>query len=133
MLVRTFQLGDYIEVSTLFEDNLSGACLEETIASFAKQLYIDSDLIIVAHCDDGIIGVIIGTIRHQRGICYRIAVKKSFCNKGIEKALIETLVLRFQNRHVVSIGILMDEANAEVMEIYHSLGFRNEDFITQTV
>lgn len=133
MLVRTFQLGDYIEVSSLLEETLSGACLEETITSFARQLYLDSDLIIVAQCDDGVIGVIIGTIRHQQGICYRIAVEDNCRNKGVEKALIETLILRFQNRHVVSIGILMDQSNAEVMGIYHSLGFTNEHFIMQTL
>jgi hypothetical protein len=48
MIVRTFQLQDYIEVSTLLENTISDSCMEKAIASFAKQLYVDSDLILIA-------------------------------------------------------------------------------------
>ncbi|WP_373230579.1 GNAT family N-acetyltransferase [Cohnella sp.] len=132
MNIRSFQLGDYIVVSTLFESTLSGASMEETIASFAKHLYCDSDLIIVAQRSNRVIGVIIGTIHNQQGICYRIAIDENCRNKGVESALMESLVGRFQNRNVVRVGIMLDEANVAAMGMYHSLGFTKADFVRQT-
>lgn len=132
MIIRSFQLGDYIGVSTLLENTLSGALFEETITSFAKQLYCDSDFIIVAQRSNRIIGIIIGMIRHQHGICCRIAIDENCRNKGIESALMESLMGRFKNRNVVRVGIMLDEANLAAIGMYHSLGFTKADFVRQT-
>ena len=94
MVVRTFQLQDYMEVSTLLENNLSAVFLEKTITVFAKQLYWDSDLIVVAQKNNRIIGVIIGNIRDQQGLLYRIIVEGNDQNSEIERALVDSTIAK---------------------------------------
>jgi ribosomal protein S18 acetylase RimI-like enzyme len=119
-------------VSSLIETTLSDSSLERTITAFAKQLYLDGDLIMVAQRNNRIIGVIIGKIRDQQGICYRIIVDENCQNKGIERALTGSLVHRFRKLNVRSIGIFLDDdSNTETMELFLSLGFTRAEFVTK--
>jgi predicted N-acetyltransferase YhbS len=108
MIVRTFQLQDYIEVSTLLENTISDSCMEKAIASFAKQLYVDSDLILIAQKNNQVIAVIMGTIQQRQGKCFLIVVEQNHVNIGIEKALLEALRSRFQTRDVRGMEILLE-------------------------
>ncbi|ETT54346.1 hypothetical protein BSK66_12390 [Paenibacillus odorifer] len=130
MVVRTFQLQDYMEVSTLLENNLSAVFLEKTITVFAKQLYWDSDLIVVEQKNNRIIGVIIGNIRDQQGLLYRITVEGNDQNSEIERALVDSLVRRFQKLKARSISILLDNDTLQ-KPLFLSLGYTEADFITQ--
>jgi hypothetical protein len=118
-----------MEVSTLLENNLSAVFLEKTITVFAKQLYWDSDLIVVEQKNNRIIGVIIGNIRDQQGLLYRITVEGNDQNSEIERALVDSLVRRFQKLKARSISILLDNDTLQ-KPLFLSLGYTEADFIT---
>jgi hypothetical protein len=58
--------------------------MEKAIASFAKQLYVDSDLILIAQKNQ-VIAVIMGTIQQRQGKCFLIVVEQNHVIIGIEK------------------------------------------------
>jgi Acetyltransferases len=128
MIVRSFQLSDYKPLTELLEDVLSPECCELTMEAFARQLSWDSDLVLVAVEQSEIVGMIIGTIDHNKGYYYRIAVAASYRGKGIGKALISSLRQRFEGRGVSKILITADEHNEPVLPLYESMGFNAADF-----
>lgn len=129
MLVRSFQLSDYASITSLLEEVLSVACVEETMDAFAKQLSLDSDLILVAVLNEEIAGVIIGTIdQKNQGYYYRIAVSSQHQRRGIGKTLIESLKKRFQQRKVSKILITVDIHNEPILPLYEAVGYEATDF-----
>ncbi|TDF97242.1 GNAT family N-acetyltransferase [Paenibacillus piri] len=128
MLVRSFQLSDYVSVTELFNDVLSEACYEETMEAFARQLSWDSELVLVAVENEQIVGVIVGTIDNHNGYYYRIAVTQPFQRRGIGKALIESLKQRFLKRNVHRILVRVDVHNEMILPVYESAGYQATDF-----
>lgn len=129
MYVRPFQLSDYASITSLLEEVLSEACAEETMDAFAKQLSLDSDLILVAVLNDGIAGVIIGTIdQKNQGYYYRIAVSPQHQRRGIGKTLIHSLKQRFLQRKVSKILITVDIHNEPILPLYEAVGYAAADF-----
>ncbi|WP_127588707.1 GNAT family N-acetyltransferase [Paenibacillus koleovorans] len=129
MLVRSFQLSDYAAITNLLEEVLSESCAEETMEAFAKQLSLDSDLILVALMDGEIAGVVIGTIDHRdEGYYYRIAVSRQFQRQGIGRQLIQMLKRRFVQRKVKKIHITVDQHNEPILPVYESAGYAPADF-----
>jgi ribosomal protein S18 acetylase RimI-like enzyme len=128
MLVRSFQLSDYISVTQLFNHVLTEACYEETMEAFARQLSWDSELVLVALENEQIVGVIVGTIDNQNGYYYRIAVSQEYQRRGIGKALIESMRQRFVQRKVRKIMITVDIHNELVLPVYESAGYQDADF-----
>ena len=74
MHVRSFQLSDASQMTELLQVALSEECYENTMGPFARQLSWDSDLIMVAEEEGDLVGALIGTIDHNQGCIYRIAV-----------------------------------------------------------
>jgi len=128
MLVRSFQLSDYVSVTELFNNVLSEACYEETMEAFARQLSWDSELVLIATENDQVVGVIIGTIDNHNGYYYRIAVSKQFQRRGIGKALIQSMRQRFLQRKVNRIMVTVDVHNETILPVYESLGYEAADF-----
>lgn len=128
MIVRSFQLMDYFAVSKLLEEVLSEECNKETLKAFARQLTLDSHLVLVAEIDDVIVGLIIGTIDDNKGYYYRIAVHPEHRGIGVGKSLINGLRERFEKRKVSQILITVDTHNEPVLPLYQSLGFQTADF-----
>jgi len=128
MVVRSFQLSDYRNVSELMESVLSEACCAETREAFARQLGWDSELILVAEIDGVIAGFIIGTIDRDRGYYYRIAVHPDYRGRGCAKALIQGLKVRFEQRKVTQVMVAADEHNQPVLPLYEALGYKAQDF-----
>ncbi|MBD2848367.1 GNAT family N-acetyltransferase [Paenibacillus sp. IB182496] len=128
MQVRSFQLSDYSLVTALLEDVLSPECCAQTMEAFGRQLSWDSDLVLVAQEGDAIVGMIIGTIDHNRGFYYRVAVHSDYQRQGIGKALTQGLRQRFVQRNVSQIFITADEHNEPILPWYESLGFAANDF-----
>ena len=124
MIVRSFQLSDYIPVQELLADVLSEDCYEETMVAFARQLTLDSELVLVAEINQDVVGILIGTIdENNHGYYYRIAVAKEHRHKGIGKALISKMRQRFELRKVSKIMVAADIHNQPVLPLYESLGF----------
>ncbi|MDF2960411.1 MAG: acetyltransferase [Paenibacillus sp.] len=128
MLVRSFQLSDYVSVTELFSNVLTEACYEETMEAFARQLSWDSELVLVAIENEQIVGVIVGTIDNHDGYYYRIAVSKQYQRRGIGKALIESMRQRFVQRKVRRIMITVDVHNEMILPVYESAGYQATDF-----
>jgi len=132
MLVRSFQLSDYVSVTNLFKQVLSEACYDDTMEAFARQLSWDSELVLVAIENDQLVGVIVGTIDNHNGYYYRIAVGHEFQRRGIGKALIESMRQRFVQRKVRKIMVNVDAHNEKVIPVYESAGYQATDFTRTT-
>ncbi|MDF2671011.1 MAG: family acetyltransferase [Paenibacillus sp.] len=131
MYVRPFQLADYAAITSLMASVLSEACTDETLEAFAKQLSLDSDLILVAVVNEEIAGVIIGTIdQKNQGYYYRIAVSAQHQRRGIGKTLIQKLKQRFLQRKVSKILITVDVHNEAILPVYEAVGYGSSDFST---
>lgn len=129
MFVRPFQLSDYASITSLFSEVLSEECFDETMEAFAKQLSLDSDLVLVSVMDDKVTGIIIGTIDHKnQGYYYRIAVARSYQRRGIGKLLINSLKTRFQQRKVSKILVTVDVHNEPILPVYEAVGYTASQF-----
>jgi ribosomal protein S18 acetylase RimI-like enzyme len=122
MVIRSFCLSDYVSVSALFERALSEDCYSETKVAFARQLYWDSELVMVAEQDGAVVGSIIGTIHNNEGFFYRVAVDEEFRHRGIGKSLIQALQNRFSQRNIEKVSVPMDRHNEQVKGLYAALG-----------
>jgi ribosomal protein S18 acetylase RimI-like enzyme len=128
MNVRSFQLSDCSIVTKLLGEVLSETCYTDTMDAFAKQLSLDSSLVLVAEESDQIVGVIIGTIDNNEGYYYRIAVDRSNQRKGIGKKMIQSMKKRFEQRKVKKIMVTVDAHNEPILSLYESMGYRAQDF-----
>jgi len=127
MNVRSFKLSDYRKITELLQDVLTEQCYEDTIEAFGRQLSWDSDLVIVAEIEEEVIGVIIGTIDHNKGYYYRIAIAESYQNLDVGQLLVQSLKQRFEQRNVSKILIAADEHNEPVFPLFESLGYAATD------
>ncbi|GIO13441.1 hypothetical protein J19TS2_29960 [Cohnella xylanilytica] len=128
MNIRAFQLSDYKSVAELLEVSLSEECCEETMSAFARQLSWDSELVLVAELEERIIGAMIGTIDHNKGYVYRIAVHPDHRRQGVGRALMAGLSHRFRQRNVFKILIAGDKHNELLLPFYEALGDQPIDF-----
>ena len=128
MKIRSFRLGDYADVTRLLREVLSVECNKDTIEACAKQLSLDSELVLVGEKNQQIVGVIIGTIDNDEGYYYRIAVDTPYQRKGYGKILAQSLKQMFMQRNVISIKITADSYHEPAFPLYESLGFGKQDF-----
>lgn len=128
MQIRSFQLSDYRSVAELWQEVLSEECCEETMGAFARQLSWDSELVLVAETEAGIVGALIGTIDHHYGYMYRIAVYPEYRGQGVGRALIQSLNNRFKQRNVMKVLIAGDKHNEILKPFYEALGVNPKDF-----
>lgn len=128
MLVRSFQLSDYVKITELLELVLDGSTLRDTMVAFGRQLNWDSGLVLVAVEDGEVLGVMIGTIHRNQGYYYRIAVHSDHQRRGIGKALIQSMKLRFQQRQIQRILVPVDDYNEQLLPVYEKAGCLQEDF-----
>lgn len=128
MLVRSFQLSDYVKINQLLEQVFDGNTLEDTTAALARQINWDSGLVLVAVEEDELLGVMIGTVQKNQGYYYRVAVHPDHQRRGIGSALIQSMKLRFQQRQVARIMIPVDDYNEQLLPIFEKAGCGPEDF-----
>lgn len=128
MHVRSFQLSDYAEVTQLMAHSLCESCFHEVKEAFARQLSLDSGLVLVAEINDILVGVVIGTIDNNEGYCYRIAVHPQYRRQGIGSAMVQLLQDRFQQRKVNRILVPIDTHNEKALPLYESLGYNIQNF-----
>ncbi|MBB6637968.1 GNAT family N-acetyltransferase [Cohnella thailandensis] len=121
MNIRTFQLSDYRVVADLMAVALSEECCEETMGALARQLSWDSELVLVAEKGDSIIGLMIGTIDHNKGYVYRLAVHPDYRRQGVGKTLVSAMNVRFRQRNVLKVLIAGDKHNEQLLPFYESL------------
>lgn len=128
MVVRSFQLSDYVRITELLEQVLSGKALEDTMNAFARQLNWDSGLVLVAAEEGNIIGVMLGTIHGNKGYYYRVAVHPEHQRRGVGSALIQSMKLRFQQRQILHAVVPVDDYNEPLLPMYEKMGCQETDF-----
>lgn len=128
MLVRSFQLSDYVQITELLEQVLDGNILDDTMGALARQINWDSGLVLVAVEEGVVLGVMIGTTQRNQGYYYRIAVRPEHQRRGIGSALIQSMKLRFQQRQIARVMVPVDEYNEQLLPVYEKAGFGQDDF-----
>ncbi|WP_438444811.1 GNAT family N-acetyltransferase [Gorillibacterium sp. sgz5001074] len=128
MLVRSFQLSDYVHITELLEQVLEDHTLEDTMAALGRQINWDSGLVLVAVENETVLGVMIGTIQRNQGYYYRIAVHPEHQRRGIGSALIQSMKLRFQQRQIARVMVPVDEYNEQLLPVYEKAGCCRDDF-----
>ena len=129
MIVRPFQLSDYAQTHRLLSEVLTEECYKDTIEALARQLSLDSELVLVAEKENELVGIIIGTIDNNMGYYYRIAVGTAHQRKGIGKEMIAALKNRFIERKVRKIMVSVDAHNEPILPLYRSMGYDPADFV----
>lgn len=128
--IRSFQLSDYSQVTSLMQDVLSDECFDETMDAFANQIAWDSELVIVAEKDGEIVGAVIGTIDQHRGYYYRVATAANQNLQEVDVALIQALKQRFDIRGIRRVVVPLDEHNQTLVPLFRSLGYEDKHFET---
>jgi ribosomal protein S18 acetylase RimI-like enzyme len=131
MIVRSFQLSDYADTTSLFQKVMCEDCYEETIKAFGRQLKWDSELVLVAVENDQVIGAIIGTIDKNKAYYYKIAVHPDHQRRGIGRTLVDALKEKFVKRRVMKIMVASCEHSDAVIPLFQSAGFHAADFFNQ--
>ncbi|WP_047152376.1 GNAT family N-acetyltransferase [Aneurinibacillus tyrosinisolvens] len=130
MLIRSFRLGDYAHISTIWQETGLEQTETETLDALAKQLAWDSELVMIAEYEDKVAGVIVGTIDGARGYFYRLAVNPAYQNLGIGRKLVEALEKRFKEKGVTRVFIMVNQDNKKVIPFYSSMGYEVKEYIT---
>ena len=130
MRVRSFQLGDAAKVKELLQIALSKDCYQNTVGPLARQLSWDCDLIRVAEEGNAIIGVLIGTIDHNKGCIYRIAVHPNHRRQGVGTSLIKQMEQWFHRRNITQVWVAGDEHNKAAMPLYKARGYGSNRILT---
>lgn len=128
MLVRSFHLSDYVQITELLEQVLEGNVLEDTMSALARQINWDSGLVLVAVEDGAVLGVMIGTTQRNQGYYYRIAVHPEHQRRGIGSAMIQSMKLRFQQRQIARVMVPVDDYNEQLLPVYEKAGCCRDDF-----
>lgn len=130
MRVRSFRLGDYAAITSIWRETGLEQTETESVDALAKQLAWDSELVLIAEMDEKVIGVIVGTIDGTRGYFYRLAVDPSYQGHGVGRELVQALEKRFKQKGATRIIIMVNQDNKKVIPFYSSLGYEVQEYIT---
>lgn len=130
MLIRPFRLGDYLAITSIWQQTGLDQSDTESLNDLAQQLAWDSDLVMVAEKDGRVVGVVVGTIDGARAYFYRLAVLPEMQGSGIGRELVSAIEKRFKQRGVNNVLIMVNQANPEVLPFYLSLGYEVQKFVT---
>jgi ribosomal protein S18 acetylase RimI-like enzyme len=128
--VRSFRLGDYAAITSIWRETGLEQTETETLDALAKQLAWDSELVLIAEEEGKIVGVIVGTIDGTRGYFYRLAVDPASQGHGVGKALVLALENRFRQKGATRVFIMVNQDNKKVIPFYSSLGYQVQEYIT---
>ena len=85
MIVRSFRLSDYSEVTALLNEALTTSCCKETMAAFAKQLNLDSELVLVGVVENKVAGSSSERSKRQQRILLPRSGRRDHRRKGSAK------------------------------------------------
>ncbi|MCF6094394.1 GNAT family N-acetyltransferase [Microaerobacter geothermalis] len=130
MNIRSFRLGDYAEITSIWKETGLEQTETESLDALAKQLAWDSELVLIAEDHDRVVGVIVGTIDGTRAYFYRLAVDPEYQKKGIGTQLVKALEKRFEEKGASRVFIMVNQDNEKVIPFYQELGYEIEHYIT---
>ncbi|HJV45583.1 MAG TPA: GNAT family N-acetyltransferase [Bacillota bacterium] len=130
MKVRSFRLGDYAAITSIWRETGLEQTETESLDDLAKQLAWDSELVLIAELEGTVVGVIVGTIDGTRGYFYRLAVNPAFQGRGVGRELVLALEKRFKQKGATRVIIMVNQDNKKVIPFYSNLGYQIQEYIT---
>ena len=130
--IRQFQFPeDYQQVHDLWCSIERGVHVgrSDAPAEIEKKLGRDPDLFLVAECEGGIIGSVIGGYDGRRGLIYHLAVSASFRGQGIGSQLMDDVEARLRGKGCLKCYLLVTNDNREVEDYYRNRGWQHMDSV----
>lgn len=124
MNLRSFQLSDIHDVTSIWQLTASRQREQETLKILSKQLACDRDLVVVAETGNRVVGAIVGTMEKDTGFFYCLAVHPEFQGSGVGRKLAEVLEKRFHSKGVRRIQVMVDEGTEKLYPFYSHLGYQ---------
>ena len=130
MKVRSFRLGDYVAITSIWRETGLEQTETESLDALAKQLAWDSELVLIAEMEEKVVGVIVGTIDGTRGYFYRLAVDPAYQGHGVGRQLVLALEQRFKQKGATRVIIMVNQDNKKVIPFYSNMGYQVQEYIT---
>ena len=130
IIVRTFKLGDLVEVWKIDQEAYGNDCYPQF---FFRQAYdIFGELFLIAETEDGeIVGYILGAIQNDDSIGWILAVtvKSAYWRRGIALKLTTSMLKLLFNKNVAKVLLTVDPDNNGAINLYRKLYFYEIDKI----
>lgn len=129
-LIREFIFpDDYPQTVEIWKNSSPGVRFSRSDSpdEIQKLLKFSSDLFLVAVSNHSIVGTIIGGYDGRRGMIYHLAVKESFRNAGIGKALMAEIEARLMAKGCIKSYLFVTRNNTPVIQYYQDLGWEVMD------
>lgn len=119
-MIRDFDWPDYWAVAEVWQ-----AAGREVLPEGELRATLDHGpgLMLTAHIDTGIAGVVLGTFDGRRGWIHRLAVHPRHRRAGLATALVRELERRLQARGASRINLLVLPDNAEGLAFWRRQGY----------
>ncbi|MCP4185985.1 MAG: GNAT family acetyltransferase [Gammaproteobacteria bacterium] len=127
--IRLFRDDDEPEVIQLWQDCKLIVPWNDPQKDIQRKLDAGADLFLVGEYDSLLVASVMGGYDGHRGWVYYLAVAPMFRNRGFAHAMMAKMESRLVALGCPKINLLVRNTNAEVMELYQSLGYS----IDQTV
>ncbi len=127
--IRQFCDGDESVVIRLWQDCKLVVPWNDPQKDIQRKLDAGADLFLVGEYDSLLVASVMGGYDGHRGWVYYLAVAPMFRNRGFARAMMVEMENRLVAQGCPKINLLVRNTNAEVMELYRSLGYS----IDQTV
>ena len=129
LILREFQLTDYHQVFSLWQNTGSGIHLgrSDEKEEIKKKLLRDPDLFLVAESGGRIIGTVIGGYDGRRGMVYHLAVEDDYRRFGIGIALMSELESRMMHKGCIRMYLLVTDDNKDAIRFYESQDWEQMD------
>jgi ribosomal protein S18 acetylase RimI-like enzyme len=129
MQIREFQMADYKQVFSLWQESGLVISRSDTLESLRKQLKRDADLFLVAEENMRIVGVVLGRWEGRRGWINRLAVETDQRHKKLGSLLVTEVEKRLKAKGCEKVNLLIDGDNSSVQEFYKRIGYNRDDLI----
>ncbi|MFU8841291.1 MAG: GNAT family N-acetyltransferase [Nitriliruptoraceae bacterium] len=92
-------------------------------AEVAQLRAFEPELVLGAHDDDGLVGVVLGSFDGRRGWINRLAVAERARRRGVARALVAELEHRLRERGCVQVNLLVLDDNVAGRAFWSAAGY----------
>ena len=124
--IREAQIpGDYQGIISLWKSAGPGIHItaSDSLDEIKKKQLRDPDLFLVADCDGGVIGTVLGGFDGRRGIVYHLAVLEPYREQGIGESLMSELEDRLHRKGCIRCYLLVTMDSQKNIEYYLNRGW----------
>lgn len=122
---------DYPQVLDLWSSMERGVRVSrsDTPEEIQKKMARDPDLFLVAECEDGIVGSVLGGYDGRRGMVYHLAVDSVYRSQGVGSRLMDEVEARLRAKGCLKSYLLVVVDNQDVEAFYEKRGWQHMDTI----